>query len=285
MEAHRLRSNGRTYHSDPDRQRAVRGVARAPRARHVRGVSRSNRDPEAGIAGTAQPLVPEGWSGIAGLVAGFGDRRAAPPPETVLLAMQVHGTRIVDAGAHLDHSPAHEPHRAGDDGLARIDAEADALVAARPDVVVGVRTADCVPLLLVEPRRRWAAAVHAGWRGTLAGIATAAVRAAREAGVAPAQLLAALGPSIGACCYEVSPELGESFVSAGLAEACVLRDGCRPHLDLRLANQVLLERAGVPAAGIQTVGPCTRCASDRYHSFRANPDAAGRQVSWIGWSP
>lgn len=233
----------------------------------------------------AAALAPEGWTAINGLVCGFGDRRAAAPPGTLLLEKQVHGTRVVhaDGGAGLSPTPA-------DDGFARIAAEADALVSARKGSVVGVRTADCVPLLLVSPRARWAAAVHAGWRGTLGGIAGEAVRAAAGAGIRPDELVAALGPSIGPCCYEVSPELGDEFAKAGLVpvEAPSIgpgREHGRPHLDLRAANRVVLERAGLPPGSIQTVGPCTRCARERYHSFRAEPESAGRQVSWIGWLP
>jgi len=227
-------------------------------------------------------LIPEGWLAIEGLVSGFGDRRAGAPKGTLLLEKQVHGTRVVHAtgDALLLAAPA-------DDGFARVAAEADALVSAQPRTVVGVRTADCVPLLLVSPKARWAAAVHAGWRGTLAGIAGEAVKAAAGAGIRADELIAAVGPSIGPCCYEVSPELGEDFVRAGLAQAPSIgprREDGRPHLDLRAANRLVLERAGVPAGSIQTVGPCTRCARERYHSFRAEPESAGRQVSWIGWS-
>ncbi len=219
--------------------------------------------------------MPAGWADIDGLVCGFGDRLAGPPLHTVLLARQVHGARVVEADEHEGPLVVD-----GDDGLARLPEEADALVAARAGLVVGVRTADCVPLLLVSARDGWSAAVHAGWRGTIAGIATEAVCAARRAGVDAQRLLAALGPSIGPCCYEVSPEIGEHFDRAGLP---VVRGRARPHLDLREANRVQLERSGVPPAAIQQVGPCTRCASDRYHSYRADPAAAGRQVSWVGW--
>ncbi|MFN2375539.1 MAG: polyphenol oxidase family protein [Candidatus Binatia bacterium] len=225
-------------------------------------------------------LVPDGWSDIDGLVCGFGDRRAAAPTGTVLLRKQVHGSDIASAASPL--GDAHEF-----DGYPRVAVDADALVAAGPGLVAGVRTADCVPLLLVAPGQGWSAAVHAGWRGTLAGIATAAVAVARSKGVAPAALLAALGPSIGPCCYEVSEELGRDFAGAGLPvhrPATATGGTSKPRLDLRAANRMYLERAGVPAANIQAVGPCTRCAKDRYHSYRAEPESAGRQVSWIGWA-
>lgn len=233
--------------------------------------------------GNAAPLLPRGWDAIEGLVCGFGHRLAAPPPSTLLLQLQVHGTLVVDP-----RDVPGPPTRDGQDGLPRVAVEADALVAASAGLVAGVRTADCVPVLLVAPGRRWAAAVHAGWRGTIGGIAAAAVAAASRAGIQPGELQAALGPSIGPCCYEVSAELGERFAAERLPVQS--RDGGRwsswgkPHLDLRAANRALLERSGVAPERIQDVGPCTRCASDRFHSFRAEPDSPGRQVSWIGWA-
>lgn len=232
------------------------------------------------------PMAPD-WPAVDGLVCGFGDRFVPAPPATILLRRQVHGAAVVDlptgeAGLGLDP----------DDGLRRVEADADALVVHTPGRIVGVRTADCVPLLLVAPRIRWAAAVHAGWRGTIAGIATEAVKAATRAGARSGELLAALGPSIGPCCYEVSEELGLQFEDAGFAVQSRSGGAWRgrstaagkPYLDLRAANRRLLEVCGVPTAGIRNVGPCTRCSRDRFHSFRAEPGSPGRQVSWIGWA-
>jgi YfiH family protein len=241
--------------------------------------SNSLRDGEA--------LVPEGWPDIEGLVAGFGHRLAAAPAGSLLLERQVHGVRVVEAPCDLARLP-----RDREDGLPRLPEEADALVSVHPGVVVGVRTADCVPLLMVAPARGWSAAVHAGWRGTFDGIAGEAVKAAARSNVAPGEIFVALGPSIGPCCYEVSEELGEQFAGAGFDVRS--REGGswsgqgrtpgKPHLDLRAANRLLLERCGVTAANVQEVGPCTRCARDRFHSFRADPGSAGRQVSWVGWA-
>ena len=221
--------------------------------------------------------TPGGWNTIEGLTCGFGSRSVDAPPRTRLLRKQVHGNVVLDAAVSESGLG-----RAVGDGYPRIEAEADAVVCARPGIIGGVRTADCVPILLVAPHRSWAAVVHAGWRGTIADIAGEAVRAAERADIRPSGILAALGPSIGSCCYEVSEELGDQFEQAGLP--VLRRIGRKPHLDLRDANHVLLERAGVPRANIQNVGPCTRCASDRYHSFRAEPDKEGRQISWIGWT-
>lgn len=221
--------------------------------------------------------TPGGWDTIDGLRCGFGSRTLLAPPATRLLRTQVHGRDVADAAVAEGELGCDAGDR-----YPRVEVDADALVAERAGIVAGVRTADCVPILLVAPQQKWAAAVHAGWRGTIADIAGEAVRAAERAAVRPSGVLAALGPSIGSCCYEVSLELGEEFERAGLP--VLRRVGTKPHLDLRGANHVLLERAGVPRANIQNVGPCTRCASDRYHSFRAEPGSTGRQVSWIGWA-
>ena len=218
-----------------------------------------------------------GWGYIDGLVCGFGSRDLHAPPSTVLPQRQVHGVAIADANAYADRLARVE---VGD--YARVPMEVDALVAPAPGVIVGVRTADCVPLLMVAPDQGWAAAVHAGWRGTVAGIAAEAVRAAERAGVAAADLLVAVGPSIGPCCYEVSDQLGREFDKASLPVQWPDRGG-KPHLDLRAANRTVLERSGVRPEAIQSVGPCTRCQSGVYHSFRAEPESPGRQVSWIGW--
>jgi len=227
-----------------------------------------------GCAATGRALRPAGWESIEGLVCGFGDRRTDAPAGTWTIARQVHGTEVVE----VDPPPAFGCH----DRVLQF--EADALIVHRPGLLGGVRTADCVPLLLVAPGYDWAAVVHAGWRGTIAGIATAAVDRARRDGVDVRELRAALGPSIGGCCYEVSPEIGERFENAGLP-VLLSGDGRagRPHLDLRAINAVLLERAGLPLHSIQHCGPCTRCACISYHSFRADPENGGRQISWIGW--
>lgn len=229
-------------------------------------------------ASDAASVLPPSWRAVDGLVAGFGDRRLAPPSSTILLRTQVHGAKVVDVAGRRDDT---EPDA---QGYARLRDDADALVAREAGLVVGVRTADCVPVLLVAPERRWAAAVHAGWRGTIAGIVTEALRAASEAGVAASEVQAALGPSIGPCCYEVSPELAARFSDAGLPALAPGGGRPRPHLDLRAANRVLLERAGLSPAAIHSIGPCTRCAHQTFHSHRADPAGEGRQVSWIGWA-
>jgi hypothetical protein len=162
--------------------------------------------------------------------------------------------------------------------------DADGLATDRAGAFVGVVTADCVPLLLVAPRRRVVAAVHAGWRGAAAGVVEAALARLRDTfDIEPRDVGAAIGPAIGACCYEVGPEVRAAFVArTGETTACAWgRERGRDRLDLRAAVAALLVAAGV--RDVATLGPCTRCSRD-YCSYRRDGAAAGRQVSFIGWA-
>jgi YfiH family protein len=215
-------------------------------------------------------LVHEPWRAVRGLRHGFLAGRVEPHLR-VLCPRQVHGTRVVTA----------EP-----DGE-RV--EADGLVTGSSGVAIGVVTADCVPILLLAPGRRVAAAVHAGWRGTTTGIVDSALaHLSRAFGVEPDDVEATLGPAIGACCYEVGPEVRDAFTTtSGHTTAPAWREadttpvGDRLMLDLRRAVELLLRRAGVRT--IATIGPCTRCAPD-YCSYRRDGAGCGRQLSFIGWA-
>lgn len=183
---------------------------------------------------------------------------------------QVHGAACVAADEHTS-SPA---------------ADADALVTARPGVAVAIATADCVPLLLAAPDAGAVAAVHAGWRGTVAGIAAVGLRELTRHGARADSVHAALGPAIDGCCYEIERQIAERFASELGSETWLAwRDGERPgkgYLDLRRVNALVLERAGVPAASIQRVGPCTYCGGGPFASYRRDGANAGRQLAWIG---
>jgi YfiH family protein len=158
-------------------------------------------------------------------------------------------------------------------------AEADALVSAVPGAVLGVLTADCVPILIADDDGR-VAAVHAGWRGTRAGVATAAVEALVFLGARREAMRAALGPSICARCYEVGEEVALELER--VAPGSVARsDGAKPHVDLRRANQELLVAAGVPRGHIDAAPPCTRCEPERFFSYRRDGANIGQQLSFI----
>jgi purine-nucleoside/S-methyl-5'-thioadenosine phosphorylase / adenosine deaminase len=189
--------------------------------------------------------------------------------DSLAAAIQVHGASVIRAYSY----ESGERPRA--DGLASDD----------PAVALTVRVADCVPLLVIDARRGVAAAVHAGWRGTAAGIAGAAISLlARSFGCAPGDLAAALGPSIGACCYRVGPELTDAFRAGG--HGCAVdrwfRSGHkRLHLDLWAANRDQLVAAGVPDSSVFVSGLCTACHPEWFYSYRREGAAAGRLVGFI----
>src|ERR1051325_9011017 len=135
--------------------------------------------------------------------------------------------------------------------------EADGVITATPGIFLGVLTADCVPILFVAPQKKVVAAVHAGWRGTLQGIAEKAVRELTEKhGAKPDEIEAALGPAIGGCCYEVGPDVIEPMRSrwGKLADEGTRKSEGKTYLDLRVVNRGILEQAGIPQAQIHQLG-------------------------------
>jgi YfiH family protein len=184
--------------------------------------------------------------------------------------------------------------------------QGDASITNRPGLLLGVQTADCVPILLVDPKERVAAAVHAGWRGTLARIVVKAIgRMQMQFESKPADLLAAIGPSIGGCCYEVGTEVATQFLSQ-FAEAPEwfdeFRTGDEPNpiqwlnmmppghqpppknvlLDLRRANRAQLLGAGLRAPNIFVSDLCAACRRDLLFSYRKEGAQSGRLMSAIG---
>jgi YfiH family protein len=163
-------------------------------------------------------------------------------------------------------------------------AAADAVVTLDSARVVSVRVADCVPILLADRHRRVVAAVHAGWRGTAAGVVSAAVAAIEASGVPASDLIAAIGPSIGPCCYQVDGTVRDQFLAshpdAGRWFAADGEDRWR--LDLRQANRAQLEACGLQATDVHDASACTADAPDLWHSHRRQGAAAGRMVAAIG---
>ena len=189
----------------------------------------------------------------------------------IVTMKQVHGDRIVGIK----------------DKKLKEAGEADGMVARETGIHLGVLTADCVPILLVSPKQKMVAAVHAGWRGTLAGIAEKIVHQFKDDyRVSADDIEVALGPSIGACCYEVRADvtgpLREKWGKIAAASVQT-RDG-KSFVDLRRLNRGILESAGVPAQQISQIGPCTCCAPDEFFSYRREKKATGRQISFIGWT-
>lgn len=165
--------------------------------------------------------------------------------------------------------------------------EADGLMTDEPGLLLGILTADCIPVLVVDPVRRVVAAFHAGWRGTVAriverGIAQMGERFESE----PGDLLAAIGPGIGACCYAIGGEVEERFAEnfAYAAELFSEREG-RPHLDLIEANRRQLMDAGLHGGSISIAGGCTACHPELFYSHRASGGHAGRMMAVVGIRP
>ncbi len=185
---------------------------------------------------------------------------------------QVHGKRVVciEAGATRD---------------AWLNEEADALMTNVAGVAVSVRTADCVPILLADKVNGAVAAVHAGWRGAVANIVGETVRAmGARYGTRAQDLIAAIGPYIGPCCFEVGDDVRaqidawqSSYVALGDRHAS--RAG--PHPDIGALVEGQLVHVGVAADAMERVGMCTKCHADKYFSFRRDGDRAGRHLSLI----
>lgn len=172
------------------------------------------------------------------------------------LARQVHGTTILYADEHY------------------ISAEGDALFTDRPGLFVGVKTADCVPVLLHSPAA--VAAVHAGWRGTASKLAAETVRLLCERyGLTPDRITARIGPCICQRCFETGPEVPAALGPE--AQDLVARRGDKYHPDLRRINALWLRSAGITE--IEVSEECTRCRPDRYWSHRAHGSERGVQIS------
>ena len=155
----------------------------------------------------------------------------------------------------------------------------DALITDVPGIGLGVRTADCVPILLVDTRRRAVAAIHAGWRGTAEGISRKTVQALRgRFGSNPADLLAAIGPAIGPCCYRVGEEVAILFREWFPERADLDRPA---HIDLADANRRQLLSAGVPEGRISAAGLCTFCSGTEFHSWRREPHGTSRMLNIV----
>ena len=202
------------------------------------------------------------------------------------------------------------------DAIHRVDAapgqalRGDALITRKPGLLLAVQTADCVPILLADRRQRVVAAVHAGWRGTLARIAEKALgRMKMEFDTRAEDVVAALGPAIGSCCYEVGPEVAQAFAGQfadardwfeGPFDRLASGDDPAPfpwlsmtppgheepaprvRLDLRAANRRQLEAAGVPPAQIAVSALCTACRTDLLFSHRREHGRTGRMMAVIG---
>jgi len=211
----------------------------------------------------------------------------------VVAMRQIHSDIIL----RVDQAPPEPP-------------KCDAMITRTAGLLLGVQTADCVPILLADPRNRAVAVVHAGWRGTLARIVAKAVgRMKMDFGSRPADLIAAVGPAIAQCSYEVGSEVAQKFAAQfpearawfdGPFEKVVSDDSPNPlrwlsmmppghdpppptvQLDLIAANRWQLADAGVPEKSISSAGLCTACHTELFFSYRREQGKTGRMMSVIG---
>jgi hypothetical protein len=218
-------------------------------------------------------------------------------PDTPLATIrQVHSSVLVICGGELPVSPC----------------RGDGLMTDEPGVLLGVQTADCIPVLIADRKRRAVAAFHAGWRGTVKRIVETGVGRMRlEFGSRPEDLIAAIGPGIGACCYAVGEDLLSEFESQFVYGRELFREvysvdavrtkypmlfltqrapghspiGPSTHLDLVEANRRQLLDAGLKPGSIRVIGGCTNCHTDLFFSHRASKGRAGRMMSVIGIRP
>jgi len=191
---------------------------------------------------------------------GFGTREASPPADVTL--RQIHSSNVLNAN-----------------GLRNRELEGDALITDEIGKSIGVRTADCVPVLLLDCKNRALAAIHAGWRGTAAEVARHAVeKMASDFETDPADIYAAIGPCVRDFCYEVGPAVSEQFKRWFPDQ----ESGTAGHkLNLPEANRRQLEAAGVRGERIFDCGLCTTCQSAQFFSYRREPENPGRMVAAI----
>jgi len=194
----------------------------------------------------------------------FGTRYSPPLPDDAPVATlrQVHSDRVLIAG------------------MPGVLGEGDAMITNQPGIALAIRTADCLPVLMADLRHRAVAAVHAGWRGAVAEIAPKTVAAmGREFGTRPEDLLIAIGPGIGACCFEVGPEVGGQF-AAFFPERNDLGERTKVDLAETICRQ--LGRTAVQERQIVVAGLCPACSPAHFHSYRRDREQAGRMVTTIG---
>lgn len=193
---------------------------------------------------------------------------------TMLAVSQVHGTRVLRVSAGADPQQVRAQ-------------EADGLCTDTVGLGISVHVADCVPVLMADPRTGGCAALHAGWRGTVAGMGPAGVFAmSTNFGSQPRDLRVALGPCIGPCCFEVGPEVVDQVEAAwpGARHAGVVMQfgERRPHVDLRLLLQLQLTHVGVMPENIDTTRACTFCdPAKRFYSYRRAGRSTGQMVAFI----
>lgn len=206
---------------------------------------------------------------------GFGDRASGSHDHAALVR-----ALNLDAVATMKQVHGRDVRSVADAGTR----ECDGMVTDAPGLGLVVHTADCVPILMWAEKANAVSAVHAGWRGTLANVAAAAVaKLMDDKGASAEELHVAIGPAIRACCFEVGDDLVNAFVDAGRAQDDISRPGPRGrrHVDLIDDNRRQLIAAGVRAERIYDSGRCTACENQRFYSYRKEGKGVGRLMGVI----
>ncbi len=225
------------------------------------------------------PLL-DGLEGVSCVFVGRGPS-PRPDPAGLLHLLDVDGRRPVRlATARQVHSDRCLVLAGDDSGVA---GEADALITRERGLALGIAAADCVALVALDPQAGVLGVVHAGWRGTLAGVLEKALeRMQKGLGARPERILVCAGPAAGACCYQVGPEVAEAFGRKRpihTARALIERRPKEFFLDLIEANRLQAEEAGVDGGRFEALGVCTVCRPDLCHSYRRDGASAGRM--WL----
>jgi purine-nucleoside/S-methyl-5'-thioadenosine phosphorylase / adenosine deaminase len=210
-------------------------------------------------------------------------KRFGIPKDRVVSVRQEHGDsiRVVDASTENGRPSRHTTHWAQNQAY-------DALITDRKGIAITVRTADCLPILIWDPERKVAAAVHAGWRGSLKAIAPKAVfTMCSSFGSRPEDLWVGIGPAIGPCCYEVDGPVLEPLQEEFEYWKDVVRvkENGKGMLDLAGLNVRQLTAAGVPSERVTLAGVCTFCHPERFYSYRRQGETAGGMISGIMIGP
>ncbi len=198
----------------------------------------------------------------------FGTLGDSQTPKSLVVSKQVHGTEIFFAkGISKDL-----------DGF-------DVLMTDQKNMAVAVRTADCLPVLMVDPTRGLIAAVHAGWKGTFQWISHKAVKKFVSLGSEPTNIVVALGPCMKGECYEIEEDVASSFDREFPGWPILRRKSeTKWLLDITEANRLQLVAAGLVPEKIDHINLCTHCRQDLFYSFRREGEKAGRMVNFIQWS-
>ncbi|MBB6636319.1 peptidoglycan editing factor PgeF [Cohnella thailandensis] len=275
------------------------------------------------LTGNAQAsaglLRLETWEKFEGLTAGFSTRNggvSAPPRHTLNTALHVgdapadvvaNRRRVAEelgwdfeawTCAEQVHGSRVHAVTSADAGRGRLDREsaipdADALIANEPGILLVMYFADCVPLYFFDPDTNAIGLAHAGWKGTVANVAAATVDEMRKRyGTKPERLLGAVGPSIGACCYEVDEAVLKHVGPLAAELDAHLQEDAQPlvtnakegraQLNLKEFNRHLMIKAGILPSRIEMTTWCTGCRTDLFFSHRQENGATGRMMSWLG---